>query len=147
MFFLPERPHLFKSTMRDLLRVSPEARNLADDEIREVLRSLHVESLIDLAGGFDVERAWDDLLGLGEQAALAVARVLLADPQFVFLDRMSIAMDSAKSDQILKLFTEKGIGYLVLGRSIDDLGNFDASLSIAADGSWTWHTTVDTSST
>jgi len=147
MFFLPERPHLFKSTMRDLLRVSPEARNLADDEIREVLRSLHVESLIDLAGGFDVERAWDDLLGLGEQAALAVARVLLADPQFVFLDRMSIAMDSAKSDQILKLFTEKGIGYLVLGRSIDDLGNFDASLSIAADGSWTWNTTVDTSST
>ena len=69
-----------------------------------------------------------------------MARVLLASPKFVFLDRMSIAMDTTQADHVLKLFSERNVGYIVLGKPDDKLGNFDAALSLSLDGSWNWRT-------
>ena len=140
MLFLPERPYLPKGTLRELLLRTTQNGAVGDGEIMEVLRLLKADSVVEQAGGLDVERDWNETLGLGEQAALAVARVLLAAPEFVFLDRMSVAMDTTHADQVLKLFTRKNITYLVLGKPEDQLGNFDAALTLAADGSWTWRT-------
>ena len=126
----------------ELRKVSSQAIpfNVRDEEIIHVLRLLKMDTVVKHIGGLDVERDWDGTLGLGEQAALAVARVLLAEPEFVFLDRMSIAMDTTQADQMLKLFTERKITYLVLGKPDDQLGHFDAALNLATDGSWTWRT-------
>lgn len=140
MLFLPERPYLPKGTLRELLLRTTQNGHIGDDDILEVLRLLKVESIADAAGGLDGERDWNDTLSLSEQAALAVGRVLLAGPEFVFLDRMSVAMDTTHADQVLKLFTQRGITYLVLGKPEDQLGNFDAALTLAVDGSWTWRT-------
>jgi putative ATP-binding cassette transporter len=90
-----------------------------------------------------VEHDWDNILSLHEQAALVVARALLAKPQFVFLDRMSVAMDATEAGEVLNLFTQRSIGYLVLGEPDDDLGHFDAALTIERDGSWNWRKVVD----
>lgn len=140
MLFLPERPYLPKGTLRDLLLRTIQNGDASDDEIMKVLRLLKAEAVAEQAGGLRVERDWDATLGISEQAALAVARVLLAAPEFVFLDRMSIAMDVTQADQVLKLFAARGISYIVLGRPDDPLGNFDAALTLASDGSWTWRT-------
>lgn len=140
MLFLPERPYLPRSTMRELLLRTTQNGGVRDEEIIHVLRLLKMDTVVKHIGGLDVERDWDGTLGLGEQAALAVARVLLAEPEFVFLDRMSIAMDTTQADQVLKLFTERKITYLVLGKPDDQLGHFDAALNLATDGSWTWRT-------
>jgi len=42
------------------------------------------------AGGLDVEKDWDNILSLGEQQFLAFARLLLAAPRFVLLDRSAL---------------------------------------------------------
>ena len=140
ILFLPERPYLPKGALRELLLRTTQNGHVSDDEILEVLRLLKADRIVAEAGGLNGERDWNDVLGLGEQAAVAVARVLLAGPEFVFLDRMSVAMDTTHADQVLKLFTQRGITYLVLGKPEDQLGNFDAALTLAADGSWTWRT-------
>ena len=140
MLFLPERPYLPKGTLRELLVRSALNGSVPDEEVLAVLGKLNAESIVTQAGGLRVEQDWNALLGISEQAALAVARALLANPQFVFFDRLSIAMDNTQADQVLKLFTEQGISYLVLGKPNDSLGNFDAALQIATDGTWSWQT-------
>jgi putative ATP-binding cassette transporter len=143
MLFLPERPYLPKGTLRELLVRSALNDSVPDEEVLKVLRRLNVEAVVEQAGGLHAEQDWNDKLGLSEQAALAIARALLAKPEFVFLDRLSIAMDSTQADQVLKLFCEQNISYLVLGKPDDSLGNFDAALQIASDGSWTWRTVTE----
>lgn len=140
MLFLLERPYLPKGTLRDLLLRTTQNGDVTDEKILEVIRLLKVQSVAEQSGGLRVERDWNNTLGISEQAALAVARVLLAAPEFVFLDRMSIAMDTTQADQVLKLFTERNISYIVLGKPGDELGNFDAALSLSTDGSWNWRT-------
>lgn len=143
MLFLPERPYLPRGTMRELLLRTTQNGDVPDEEITKVLSLLKMDHVVKHAGGLRVERDWEGTLGISEQAALAVARVLLAAPEFVFLDRMSIAMDTTQADQVLELFTERNITYLVLGKPDDRLGHFDAALSLATDGSWNWRTVTN----
>jgi len=140
MMFLPERPYLPKGTLRDLLLRPALSSEVSDDAIMNVLRLLNVESVVAQAGGLNVERDWKTTFGIGEQATLAIAHVLLASPEFVFFDRMSRTMDSRRVDQVLKLFTQRNISYLVLGKPDDSIENFDAVLSLERDGSWNWQT-------
>ena len=140
MLFLPERPYLFKSTLRDVLLDPSSLRSSADENIRQVLGLLHLESLVQQAGGLDVERDWSNACGIREQALLLIARVLLAKPKFVFLDRMSVALDTAQAQYVLRLLTQSRITYLVIGKSDEPPDNYDAVLDLAADGSWTWRT-------
>lgn len=143
MLFLPERPYLPRGTMRELLLRTTQNGDVPDEEIIKVLSLLKMENVVKHVGGLHIEHDWEGTLGLSEQAALAVARVLLAASEFVFLDRMSIAMDNTLADQVLKLFTERNITYLVLGKPDDQLGHFDAALSLATDGSWNWRTVTN----
>lgn len=138
MMFLPEQPYLPKSTLREALLQPPTLLSIPDADIAKALGLLHLEPLIKAAGGLDAERDWSSMCGISERALLLVARVLLARPEFVFLDRMNIALNSAQTQDVLKLLAQSRITYLVIGRSDDPLENFDAVLDLAADGSWTW---------
>jgi vitamin B12/bleomycin/antimicrobial peptide transport system ATP-binding/permease protein len=138
MMFLPERPYLPKSTLRDALLSPSRLLSSTDDTIAKVLGLLHLERVLVEAGGLDVERDWTNASGVTDQALMLVARVLLAKPWFVFLDRMSIALDVARAHDVLRLLEQFGITYVVIGKTGDPLGNFDAMPDLAADGSWTW---------
>jgi putative ATP-binding cassette transporter len=136
--FLPERPYLPKGTLRELL-LRPELNgSVSDESILESLRSLKLESIVQSAGGLHVEHEWCDHLAINEQAQLAIARVLLAKPEFVFLDRLSITMDGPQASSLLKLLTDQGITYLVLGKPEDPNEAFDAILTIESDATWSY---------
>lgn len=142
MLFLPQHPYLPKGTLRDVLLRSHRDEDAEDEEIITVLRLLKMQSVAELYGGLYVEQDWENLLSLHEQAAVVVARALLAEPDFVFLDRMSVAMDTTEARDVLALFTQKGIGYLVLGEPDEELGLFDSALTIERDGTWTLRNVV-----
>lgn len=138
IYFLPERPYLPGGTLREgLLRTGREAV-VGDAQIRAALRTLGIEELVERGGGLDAERDWEEVLSLGEQQLLAVARVLLAAPPFVFLDRIGTALEAGQVPLVLKALREQAITYIAFKGDGEDLSGFDAILDIAADGTWEW---------
>jgi len=137
ILFLPERPYLPPGTLRDVL-VRTGREDIGDEQIASSLHGLGLESVLERTGGLDVERDWDDALSLGEQQLLSVARVVLATPRFVFLERPRTALGSEQVDRILSLLSERSITYLTLGDGGDGLDDYDAVLELAGDGGWTW---------
>jgi len=137
ILFLPERPYLPPGTLREVL-VGKEREKIGDEEVRGILHRLGLEAALDATAALDVERDWDDVLSLGEQHLLSVARVILAAPYFVFLDRLRAAIEPARFEGVLKLLSARSITYLTIGNGSDALDDYDAVLEIANDGNWTW---------
>ncbi|MCK6557218.1 ATP-binding cassette domain-containing protein [Candidatus Binatia bacterium] len=136
--FLPERPYLPPGTMREVLVRTGKDSEISDALIEETLHLLGLDKLVVRAGGLDVERDWDNILGLGEQQLLAVARVLLAAPNFVFLQRPSTALDAAEVETVHGLLAERGIGYVTFGKPDDARNGHQARLTLSDDGAWEW---------
>jgi putative ATP-binding cassette transporter len=137
IFFLPERPYLPPGTLREVLLPEREGA-IGDEQIATWLRGLDLEGVLERMSGLDVERDWDDALSLGEQQLLSVARVVLAAPRFVFLERPRATLGAAHADRVLSLLRERSITYLTLGDGGDQQDDYNVVLELSDDGGWTW---------
>jgi len=97
--FLPQRPYFPNGPLRDALAY-PEAPSLyTDAQLHQAL----VDALLpQLADQLDQADAWSQKLSGGEQQRLAIARVLLKKPQWVFADEATSALDEATENSIYK---------------------------------------------
>jgi putative ATP-binding cassette transporter len=138
ILFLPERPYLPPGTLRDVLMPTARTAAIGDEQIATVVRSLGLETVVQRVGGLDAERDWDDALSLGEQQLLCVARVLLAAPRVVFLERPRTTLGAAHADDVLTLLRERSIRYLTIGDTSYKLDDYDFVLELADDGGWSW---------
>jgi len=138
MLFLSEQPYLPKGTLRDTLARTSQTVIATDAEIECALRAIGMESVIRKAGGIDAEQDWNAILSYTEQALMEVARVLLAVPEFVFLDRLLGPLDPLDVRRVYQAFLEKGITYITMGRASDDFHSFDRVLIISQEGTWQW---------
>jgi vitamin B12/bleomycin/antimicrobial peptide transport system ATP-binding/permease protein len=107
-----------------------------DNEIIAVLSKLKIQDVIGHAKGLDTDQDWDDLLSIGEQHLLTVARIFLAKPAFVFLDRPGSALPKSQISHILDMLTEQGIGVMILSKNGESRLRYDSILEIKPDGSW-----------
>jgi len=159
LLFLPERPYVPPGTLREVLLPSATerrptditthaadpahppktngGRRFSDEGILNALRQLGLVAAIERAGGLDSEKNWSELLSLGEQQTLAFARVLLAEPTFVFLDHPTRSLNEGQVNDLLCLLRERGITYVTLGEEDDDPLLYNQVLSIHRDGHWT----------
>ena len=139
MLFVPERPYLGAGTLRDVLLPTGRPERAGNEQITTVLRALDLEPLLERVGGLDVERDWDDALSLGEQQLLAIARVVLAAPVFVFLERPYATLGADHAGRVLQLLGERSITYVTLGDGGDRPDDHKAVLELTEDGGWTWN--------
>jgi putative ATP-binding cassette transporter len=138
IMFLPERPHLPAGTLREQLTPPVTAPAPTDEQIVVALRAVHLDPLLDRIGGLDTAHDWDAILSLGEQQLIACARLLLAAPQFAFLDRVETTLSSEQCDDVLSALADRAITAIAF-EHIHTLGDrYDAVLMLAADGHWTW---------
>ncbi len=138
IFFVAERPYLPPGTLREALLRTGREIDHSDERILEVLASLGLAAVVDRVGSLDVERDWDDLLALGEQQCVVIARLVLAQPRFGVLHRIDTTLSPEQVTRTLRLLDAASITAIVFGDggNIGDL--YDAVLELHADGSWSF---------
>jgi len=97
--FIPQKPYFPNGALRDALAYPNHPTAYTDAELADALnRAL----LPQLANQLDQVGAWGQSLSGGEQQRLAIARVLLKKPTWVFADEATSALDSATEEAIYR---------------------------------------------
>ncbi|MDE3059896.1 MAG: ABC transporter ATP-binding protein/permease [Pseudomonadota bacterium] len=91
MLFVPQKPYLPLGTLRQSLYY-PNAPQAEDSQLDEILSLCRLEHLKPRMDDSDL---WSHILSLGEQQRIAFARILLVQPEFVFLDETTSALDES----------------------------------------------------
>ena len=95
--FIPQRPYVPDGRLRDALAYPKPASDYTDAQL---LQALDDALLPDLADRLDENDAWSQKLSGGEQQRLAIARVLLRKPKWLFADEATSALDSAAEQKV-----------------------------------------------
>ncbi|MGB4058865.1 MAG: ABC transporter ATP-binding protein/permease [Burkholderiaceae bacterium] len=95
--FLPQRPYFPNGPLREALAYPEAATRYADAELHTALTDALLPQLV---GRLDEEGAWGQTLSGGEQQRLAVARVLLKKPRWLFLDEATSALDAPAEEAL-----------------------------------------------
>lgn len=95
--FLPQRPYFPNGPLRDALAYPDAPQSYTDAQLRQALTDALLPQLADQ---LDQADAWSQKLSGGEQQRLAIARVLLKKPQWVFADEATSALDEATESAI-----------------------------------------------
>jgi vitamin B12/bleomycin/antimicrobial peptide transport system ATP-binding/permease protein len=148
ILFITERPYLPPGTLRELFirpwpeEAQPSEKDLLNNELPEIrildgLRTLELESIPKRFGGMNTRQNWESVLTLSEQQLLVVARVLLANPRFAFLDKPSTTIDPEQVKWVLSLLNRHAISCVTFEESSGDLEPYDMLLELEKGGLWT----------
>jgi putative ATP-binding cassette transporter len=138
IFFLPQQPYLTPGTLRDLLAGTGQEREISDERILTAIHDGGLDSIVERAGGLDVECDWATVLSLGERQQLIITRLILARPSFAILDRASTAIGRAELDRALQRLDDSSITYINFDDAAVSAELYDAVLELEANGRWNW---------
>jgi putative ATP-binding cassette transporter len=104
LMMLPQRPYFPVASLRAAIAYPAEAGAYNADQIRETLVAI---GLPQFAARLEEEAHWNRMLSLGEQQRLGLARALLLQPQYLFLDEATASLDEASEAALYRLLEEK----------------------------------------
>ncbi|TMA31989.1 MAG: ABC transporter ATP-binding protein/permease [Deltaproteobacteria bacterium] len=102
--FVSPQPYLPIAPLRAALTYPAPETTFSDEKIREALQLV---GLTNLAGELDTTDHWEKRLSGGEQQRLAIARVLLHEPQWLFLDDATASLDEEAERLMYALLAER----------------------------------------
>lgn len=133
IFYVPQRPYTCLGTLRDqiiypLSREEAELRalklcgkvekivdttNILDSYLKTILESVRLSYLLEREEvGWDANLNWEDILSLGEQQRLGMARLFFHKPKFGILDECTNATSVDVEEQLYRLAKEMGITFV-----------------------------------
>ena len=94
---VPPKPYIPIGTLRSAVTYPAVVGSYTDDEIRNALVDAHLGGLVN---ELDRKEVWSHRLSSGEQQRLALARALLLEPDWLFLDESTSAVDEKLEAQL-----------------------------------------------
>ncbi|CCD85023.1 putative ABC transporter (fused ATP-binding and permease components) [Bradyrhizobium sp. ORS 285] len=104
LMMLPQRPYFPIGALQTAV-VYPAAPDAFSPE--QVKDALVAVGLPLLAERLDEEAHWNRMLSLGEQQRLGIARALLHQPQFLFLDEATASLDEPSEARLYRAIAER----------------------------------------
>jgi putative ATP-binding cassette transporter len=104
LLFVPERPYLPLGSLRAAVSFPAPEGTFPDERVREVMRLL---GLGHLEGRLDAVEVWDQELSDHERQRVAFVRVLLHEPEWLFLDKATSALDEAMERRVYELLAQR----------------------------------------
>jgi vitamin B12/bleomycin/antimicrobial peptide transport system ATP-binding/permease protein len=111
IMLLPQKPYIPIGTLRNAVTYPAPSGTYSDEQ---VIDALHAVDLPLLATQLDHEDIWVQRLSGGEQQRLAVARALLAKPDWLFLDEATAALDERSEANLYHVIHERMPGTTVV---------------------------------
>lgn len=97
--FIPQRPYFPNGPLRDALAYPQNPALFGDDDLKNALEQALLPGLTERLNEVG---AWSQTLSGGEQQRLAVARVLLKKPTWIFADEATSALDETSEHLVYK---------------------------------------------
>ena len=136
VMFLPQKPYLPLGTLRRALIYPNAEKDSPSDEI--LIQALNLADLHNLIEKLDVEDDWSRILSGGEQQRLAFARIILQNPDYIFMDEATSALDEPREIEMYQLLKK-----ILPNSTIISVGHrstlyqvHDSELKLEGDGNW-----------
>jgi vitamin B12/bleomycin/antimicrobial peptide transport system ATP-binding/permease protein len=97
--FIPQHPYFPNGTLREALAYPEKAAAYSTEDMGKALAEALLPDLIDELDRVD---AWSQKLSGGEQQRLAIARVLLKQPRWVYADEATSALDARAEETVYR---------------------------------------------
>jgi putative ATP-binding cassette transporter len=104
VMLLPQRPYFPVASLAAAVNYPARLGTFENARLAEVLTAV---GLGQWAERLDEEAHWNRMLSLGEQQRLAIARVILQEPDFLFLDEATASLDEAAEASLYRLLHER----------------------------------------
>lgn len=95
IYYVPQKPYNTVGTLREQIiypKHTEDCKNISDVELIALLKRVRIDYLVEREGGFDIKKNWDDILSLGEQQRLSMARLFYHRPKYAILDECTSAV-------------------------------------------------------
>ena len=142
MLFLPQKPYMMPGTLRGQLYYPHLPQAHSDAELQRLLERVCLPDLAARYRGFDTPQDWPRVLSLGEQQRIAIARALLVEPRYLFLDEATSAVDFMTERSLYTTLADSDITCISVGHR-DSIRDFHQhELRLLDHGRWQIHHTA-----
>ncbi|MFN5515438.1 MAG: ABC transporter ATP-binding protein/permease [Cyanobacteriota bacterium] len=136
ILFLPQRPYMILGTLREQLLYPRFNQGLGADFLQSVLEQVNLPDLAERFGGWEAEENWENVLSLGEQQRVALARVFVNQLPYAILDEATSALDVENEALVYGRLAALGTTYISVGHRPSLVRYHRQRLEIRGDGAW-----------
>ncbi|SMC72229.1 ABC transporter ATP-binding protein/permease [Sporomusa malonica] len=133
--FLPQKSYLPLGTLRDTLLYPGPKRSVTDEEIMAAMLLCKLDWL---KGQLDKIEDWSRVLSLGEQQRIAFVRVLIHQPEWLFMDEATSALDEPTERVLYTLLRERLAGTAMISVGHRNTLNSYHKKKLTLDGAGRW---------
>ena len=111
VMLLPQKPYFPLTTLTEAIGYPAEAGTFDGGSVAEAIVAVGLPELVER---LEEEAHWNRILSLGEQQRLAIARVLLHAPDYLFLDEATASLDEPAEAILYRLLQDRLKGMTII---------------------------------